>query len=43
MPEELPFGSPELFGVLEPGEEFDVPEDAPEPAVPEDDPGSDDV
>ena len=55
MPEELPelevpvlpFGSPELFGIFVPEEVLDVPDNAPEPAVPEelpeDDPGSDDV
>ena len=49
MPEELPEldGSPELLGILEPEEELDVPDEIPEPAMPEelpeDDPRPDDV
>ena len=49
MPEELPEldGSPELLGILEPEEELDVPDEIPEPAIPEelpeDDPRPDDV
>ena len=57
MPEELPelevpvlpFGSPKLFGIFVPEEVLDVPDNAPEPAVPEelpeeeDDPASEDV
>ena len=45
MPEELPElevpalldKSPELFGILEPEEELDVPDEIPEPLMPEDD------